>query len=170
MSWDHQILLFAAAHRSEGLDGFFRAMTWLGSLYVLTPLAVLIAALLLHLQKRWETLLLVVGLGGAALLVHLVKALLARPRPALVEPLIILPTDSSFPSAHTTQIVAFALCVALITRRTWPEWQFTTAMVAVALIAVVAASRVYLQVHYPSDVLGGIALGIAWIALAQKIL
>lgn len=170
MPWDHQILLFAATYRSEGLDCFFRGVTWLGSLYVLAPLAVLIATGLLALQKRWETGLLIVGLGGAALWVRLAKALLARPRPALAEPLVALPTDGSFPSGHTTQIVAFTLCVVLIIRRIWPEWQLAAVMVAVLLVVVVAASRVYLQVHFPSDVLGGIALGIAWVALVQKLL
>jgi undecaprenyl-diphosphatase len=170
MSWDNQILLFMAAHRSEALDYGFRGVTWLGSLYVLTPFAVLITTMLLYLQKRSEALLLVVGFGGAVLWVHLAKALLARPRPALVEPLIALPADGSFPSAHTTQIVAFALCVVLVIRRTLPEWQFAAVTVAAMLIAVVAASRVYLQVHYPSDVLGGIALGIGWVALTRKIL
>jgi len=170
MSWDNQILLFMAAHRSEGLDGGFRAVTWLGSLYVLAPLAALLVAGLLYFQKRWEALVLVVGFGGAALWVHLAKALLARPRPALVEPGIALPTDGSFPSAHTTQIVAFALCVVLIVRRLWPEWQLAALAVAALLIVIVAVSRVYLQVHYPSDVLGGFLLGIGWIALARKIL
>ena len=170
MSWDHQILLFMAAHRSEGLDAGFRAVTWLGSLYVLAPLAVLLVAALLYFQKRWEALLLVVGLGGAVLWGHLTKAILGRPRPALVEPVIVLPADGSFPSAHTTQIVAFALCVVLIVRRLWPEWQFAALAVAALLIVIVAVSRVYLQVHYPSDVLGGLLLGIGWIALARKIL
>ena len=170
MSWDNQILLFAAAHRSEVLDHFFRGMTWLGSLYMLAPLAVLLVTVLLYFQKRWEALLLVVGFGGAALLAHLAKALLARPRPDLVDPVIALPADGSFPSAHTAQIVAFALCAVLVVRRTLPEWQYAAGVVAVLLIAVVATSRVYLQVHYPSDVLGGIALGIGWIVLARKIL
>lgn len=170
MSWDDQILLFAAAHRSEGLDDVFRGMTWLGSLYVLGPLAIVIAAILLYFQRRWECVLLAVGFGGATLLAHLAKALLARPRPNLVEPVIALPTDGSFPSAHTAQIVAFALCAVLIIRRTLPDWQLVAAMVAVTLAAVVATSRVYLQVHYPSDVLGGIVLGIGWVALVRKIL
>jgi len=170
MSWDHQILLFMAAHRSEGLDSGFRAVTWLGSLYVLAPLAVLLVAVLLYLQKRWEAMMLVVGFGGAALWVHLAKAILARPRPALVEPVIALPADGSFPSAHTTQIVAFALCAVLIVRRLWPEWQFAALAVAALLIVIVAASRVYLQVHYPSDVMGGFLLRIGWIALTRKIL
>ncbi len=170
MSWDTQILLFAATLRSEGLDHFFRGVTWLGSLFVLTPMTVLISALLLHLQKRAEVLLLLVGFGGATLLVHLAKAVLNRPRPNLMEPLVVLPTDSSFPSAHTTHIVAFALCMVLMTRRLWPEWQATAMAVALILAVAVAASRIYLQVHFPSDVLAGIILGIGWVALAQKFL
>lgn len=170
MFWDHQILLFMAAHASEGLSYFFRGVTWLGSLYVLTPLFALIAAVLLYFQKQWEALLLAAGFGGATFLVYLAKALLDRPRPALVEPLIAMPADSSFPSAHTTQIVAFALCIVLIVRRIWPEWQFVAATVAVLLAVVVAVSRIYVQVHYPSDVLGGIALGTIWVALMKKII
>lgn len=169
MSWDQQILLFAAAHRSENLDAFFRGITWLGSLYVLAPLASLMAAGLLYLQKRWEAALLVVGLGGATLLVHAIKLLLARPRPAVAERLVALPWDSSFPSAHTMQIVAFTLGVAVVVRRLWPHWWAVAAVAAAALIVLVGASRVYLQVHYPSDVLAGIVLGSGWIALAQKL-
>jgi undecaprenyl-diphosphatase len=170
MSWDNQLLLFVAAQRTEGLDAFFRGVTWLGSLYVLVPLAAVGTTVLLSFQKRWDALLLAFGFGGAVLLVHLAKALLARPRPDLLEPLIAMPTGGSFPSAHTAQIVAFALCAVLILRRSFPEWQSAAMAVAAILIAVVAISRVYLQVHYPSDVLGGIAFGVAWIALVRTML
>jgi undecaprenyl-diphosphatase len=170
MYWDNQILLFAAMHRSDGLDGFFRALTWLGSLYLLAPLAVLIAAALLSLQRYREAGLLLIGLGGAALWVHIAKILFDRPRPDLVQPLIALPADASFPSAHTVQIVAFALCMVLIIRRTFPEWQLLAMVVAFVLAVVVGASRIYLQVHFPSDVLAGVALGIAWVALVHKAL
>jgi len=168
--WDNQLLLFAAAHRSAALDAFFRGVTWLGSLYVLTPLAVLVTTTLLY-GRRWrEILLLVVGFGGAVLWVHLAKALLNRPRPTLVEPLVALPADSSFPSAHTTQSAAFTLCVAFIIHRTIPEWQFLAGTIAVALVAAVAISRIYLRVHFPSDVLGGLVLGVVWVTLAHLLL
>ena len=170
MCWDNQVLLFAATHRSDGLDGFFRGATWLGSLYLLAPLAVLTAGVLLSLEKRLEAGLLLIGFGGATLWVHLAKILLARPRPDLVQPLIALPTGASFPSAHTMQIAAFALCMVLIIRRTLPEWQLAAMVVAFVLVVVVGTSRVYLQVHFPSDVLGGVALGIAWVAVVHKLL
>ena len=160
MSWDNQLLLFVAAQRTEGLDAFFRGVTWLGSLYVLVPLAAVGTTVLLSLQKRWDALLLVFGFGGAVLLVHLAKALLARPRPDLLEPLIAMPTGGSFPSAHTTQIVAFALCAVLILRRSFPEWQSCGHRRCRDCDCCRRDSRVYLQVHYPSDVLGGIVFGV----------
>jgi membrane-associated phospholipid phosphatase len=147
-SWDDQILLFAAAHRSDVLDSFFRAATWLGSLYILVPTAVLIAMVLLQVQKRWEAALLVIGFGAASLGVHLAKAFFGRPRPDLVDPLIPLPSGGSMPSAHTAQIVAFSWCMVLIIRRTLPEWQFHTIIIALVVSTVVAISRVYLQVHF----------------------
>ncbi len=170
MSWDNDILLFAAAHRSDALDAFFRAVTWLGSLYLLVPLTLFSSSLLWHVQKRWEAGLLVVGLGGAALLVHLIKLLFARPRPALGERLVPLPWDSSFPSAHTAQITAFALCAIFISYRLWPQGWTVVAVLAIAFILLVGASRIYLQVHYPSDVLAGIVLSGIWVALAQRML
>ena len=169
-SWDDQILLFAAAHRSDVLDDLFRGATWLGSLYVLAPTAVLVAIVLGRMHRQWEVALLTIGFGGASLLVHLAKAVLGRPRPDLVEPLVPLPSDGSFPSAHTTQFVAFALCMVLIIGRALPEWHFLTLVIALALAIVVGVSRVYLQVHFPSDVLAGAFFGIVWVALMQRVL
>ena len=67
-------------------------------------------------------------------------------------------------------MIKAALCMVLIIRRTLPEWQFAAMVVAFLLVVVVGASRVYLQVHFPSDVLGGVAFGIAWVALVYKVL
>ena len=170
MALDTQILLFAAAHRSQGLDQLFRGVTWLGSLYVLAPLALALSAVLAQLQKRWEAWFLVIGLSGATLLVHVLKLVLARPRPAVGERLVALPPDSSFPSAHTMQATAFMLCVLLVVYRIWPQWGTLTALVAALSILLVGASRIYLQVHYPSDVLAGLVLGGAWVLLVRKLL
>lgn len=169
MSWDDKILLFAASQRSAILDSFFRGVTWLGSLYVLTPMAVLLTASLLYVQRWREAGFLIVGFGGASLLVHLSKRLLDRPRPALNEPVIALPSDSSFPSAHTAQNTAFMICAALIIRAWWPEGGLGAWAVAIGSILAVGISRIYLQVHYPTDVLGGLALSLVWVALVKTL-
>jgi undecaprenyl-diphosphatase len=166
--WDTQILIFAATHRSEMFDHFFHWVTWFGSLYVLIPGALLAAATLLYYRHRAEVMLFLIGFGGAVLLAHLAKAILARPRPGIVAPLVDMPVSGSFPSAHTTQIVAFALCSILIIRRTLPEWQPLVTVMAALLVAAVGVSRVYLQIHFPSDVLGGLVIGIVWVMAVRK--
>lgn len=145
-------------------------MTWAGSLYVLLPVAMIIVAVLLWKRLRDEASLVALSLGGAVLTSHLIKAVLARPRPALFDPLIPIPTDGSFPSAHTAQIAAFTLCLFLIVRRIWPVWQLPAASLALVLVAAVAASRVYLQVHFPSDVLAGLILGTLCVIVAHHVI
>ena len=166
--FDTQMLIFAATHRSEMFDHFFYWVTWFGSLYVLIPSAVLAAAALLYHRHRAEVMLCLIGFGGAVLLAHLAKAILARPRPGIVAPLVDMPVSGSFPSAHTTQLVAFALCAMLIIRRILPEWQPLVTVIAVLLVTAVGVSRVYLQVHFPSDVLGGLVMGIGWVMTVRK--
>lgn len=162
--FDTWILWLMAAHRSEPCDYFFRYVTWVGSLVVLLPAAAMVTAALLYYRYREEAMLLMFGFGGATLLCHLAKAILARPRPTAFAPLVEMPTDGSFPSAHTTQIVAFSLCLMLIIRRILPEWQGLAAAIAFLLMTAVAVSRIYLQVHFPSDVFGGVVIGVLWVA------
>jgi undecaprenyl-diphosphatase len=107
----------------------------------------------------------VVAAGFSALLAlgiaHMVAELWARPRPYVAHPdaiLFIAPSsDSSFPSDHAT--AAFAIAVAILLRdRRWGA-------VALAFACVLAVGRVAMGVHYPSDVLGGLIIGSAWVVL-----
>jgi membrane-associated phospholipid phosphatase len=162
--WSHQI-------RTDLMDRFFSAVTWTGSLYVLLPLAVLLSLVLIKTGVASELTLLWVGFGGATASAYTLKALVQRPRPDLYPPLIPLPADSSFPSAHTTQILAFCLCVLLIAVRHHPSvhiWLLAAILAAVAIC--VGFSRVYLQVHYVSDVAAGALLAVVWVAGATLLL
>ena len=167
---DTALLSFAAAHRSEILDQLFRGITWLGSLYVLIPAGLGLISLLAYRRNRFEALLLGMGLCGAALMAHIIKRILARPRPALYPLLIELPVSDSFPSAHAAHATAFFLCLVLIVRRQAPEWAWWVACAALVVVACVAASRIYLQVHFPSDTLGGMVLGVLWVTALYKLM
>ncbi|MGH8563093.1 MAG: phosphatase PAP2 family protein [Gammaproteobacteria bacterium] len=169
-SIDTALLSFAAAHRSELLDQLFRGITWLGSLYVLIPAGIALASLLAHRRNRFEALLLGMGLGGAALMAYTIKRILMRPRPALYPLLIELPVSDSFPSAHVAHATAFFLCLVLIVRRQAPEWTGWVAFGTLVVVACVAASRIYLQVHFPSDTLGGMVLGVLWVSVVYKLM
>ena len=142
------------------VDSFFLAVTWLGSLRVLLPAALAVAALPVVGSRRYEFLLPLTSLGLSVVLVHLLKLLVRRPRPQVEQLLVSLPADWSFPSAHTAQAAAFFLVVAFIARRHLPPRPAAAAMVvALCTVVLVGWSRVHLQVHFLSDVLAGGLLG-----------
>lgn len=163
--WDRRLLAWFAGQRTPMLDSFFAGMTWLGSFYLLAP-AVLAATLVMARRgltpSAW---VLAAGFYGAALFTFLLKRLLGRARPDTGDPaLVALPADAAFPSGHTTQAVAVALCLWWLARRHRPRWQWPIGSLLGSLALLVANSRIYLQVHWPSDVTGGALLAIAWCA------
>ena len=146
--------------RRPWLDTFMAASTWLGSIAVLAPCAAALAWLRWRAGRRGDALLLVAGLGGAGLVAHAAKLVVARPRPDLHEALVAMPSDLAYPSAHTMQVTAFALAWLLASRTR------SRAAIVAALLAIlaVAVSRLYLQVHFPSDVIVAAIAGAAWVA------
>jgi undecaprenyl-diphosphatase len=162
--FDRALLTFAAQLQSETLDGFFRVVTRAGSFYILAPVAVIMVSILLWRRKRTSALLLGFGFGGAALISLITKYLLARERPQLFPHLVDTTLTPAFPSGHTTQITAFCIAAFLLVRHLAPRWQVAMSAVSALIILLVAGSRIYLQVHYPSDVLAGLVLGVTWVA------
>lgn len=160
---DTSALALADATRSPLLDTFFGTITWLGSLMVLAPAAVLIAGWLAATRRPCAAVTFVpLAAGGAALLAHLGKWIVARPRPDLHAGLIVMPVEPSYPSAHAMQVVAFWLAVSLVWRpRTIAARWLGAALVSAVTLAVLA-SRVYLQVHFPSDVAFGAITAACW--------
>jgi membrane protein DedA with SNARE-associated domain/membrane-associated phospholipid phosphatase len=158
---------YDVAHDIEAnwLTDVGKAFTTLGSGWVTYPLATLVAVFLAVRRKWMEFWALVIGTALIAVLVPEIKALTDRPRPpgALIDV-----GGSAFPSGHAAQAtiyswlaVTFALRVVPgITRRT------LVIVVGIAITALVGLSRVYLSVHWLSDVSSGWALGISCYALA----
>ncbi len=157
---DRQLLDVLHTIQHPALDMFFVAVTWLGSIFVLLPVTLALTWRLLQHGNTAAAAMLPLAVGGAWLLAHAGKWLVERPRPALHAPLASMPTDMSFPSAHTMQIAAFALAwmVAPGVQREWHSL-----LAATLLIVLVALSRLYLQVHFPSDVLFGLIATTGWV-------
>lgn len=164
-SLDCQILGLSHRFKSIQLDHFFSVITWGGSLYLLMPVTLLIIGLLAKQGRIGGGLFLALSLAGVALLCRLAKLWFARPRPDLFPVDGDIPLDPSYPSAHTAQIVTFVLALGWIAK---PEKigliYFLLMGGLVMLMSAVILSRIYLQVHYPSDVLGGILLAALWTA------
>lgn len=159
LPWDTASLVALDAARTPWLDSFFLAITWLGSLWVLLPLSLLLA-LLLGQQARWRepwrALYLPTALLVASSTTWLLKPLLGRERPQLFDSLIMLPADLSFPSGHATHASVFFIGLWLLLPA---HLRLLGLLPAIGVIGLVALSRLYLQVHWLSDVIVGSVLG-----------
>jgi undecaprenyl-diphosphatase len=118
--------------------------------------------LMLNRQRYAATLLLVATLGGLALNVVL-KLHYHRPRPH-VFPWLTDVISSSFPSGHAMNgVIVYGTIAYLAARQLQQRWAHITVMLlATVIAAAISLSRIYLGVHYPSDVLGGAIIGTAW--------
>lgn len=157
---DVQVLQAIALHRSSALTSVAQIVSDAGSFALLAPLS--IAFVLLRRWKRpADDIALVVIAAGSAALPSVVKLIVARPRPT-IEHLSHL-TSLSFPSEHTTQAAAIYLTIAILLSRDLNRgWRELVVVLAVLIALAVAWSRVYLGVHFPTDVIAGLLLGWSW--------
>jgi undecaprenyl-diphosphatase len=153
-----------------GIDPVFtrnaRFLTRLGSWTVLVPVTV-IAAIFLAYRRRIRAALLLIMVFGGRLLVELQKVIVDRPRPG-VSPHLEAVHSMSFPSGHSANAMITYLAIAMLL----PVPQRMRAIlvgIALAVALQVGWSRVALGVHWPSDVLGGWAFGLFWIALCMRL-
>ena len=161
--FDLQALQAIAGHRDATLTTIAGIVTDAGSFALLAPLS--IAFLLLRRWKRpSDDIALLVIAAGSAALPSVVKLIVARPRPTL-EHLAHL-TTLSFPSEHTTQAAAVYLTIAIMLSKGLNRgWRELVVVVGLLIALAVAWSRVYLGVHFPTDVIAGLLLGWSWALL-----
>ena len=160
-AWELRILEWFAEQRHPALDALFVTVTWLGSLWLLLPLALALVAVQVANGHGAKAVRFAAAFGGAVALAYAAKSLVARARPSVLEPLVAMPGDSSFPSGHAMQITAFALAAILTLAQ--PTQRGRWLGLALIAIVLVGASRLYLQVHFPSDVLAGTAAAALWV-------
>ncbi len=156
---DHAGLGLAHDLRGAKLDRWMPALTWLGSLAVLLPVTALATLVLWRGRHRREARFLVLALLGASVLSHLTKLMVMRPRPDLFPVWIDMPADWSYPSAHAMQITGLAVAVVFVAARRRALWVLPLG----SAVLLVGLSRIYLQVHFPSDVLVGTLAAALWV-------
>lgn len=161
---DRQILGWCAASRTGARDQFFMLVSWAGSSFFLLPLILAQSVMFLLRKHAREALFVTCSCVGAGALNHAMKQLIARPRPDLFPAVIDMPSGFSFPSSHAVQITACVLTQLLLLKLpTQVRYVSTSHGIAGLLILVVCFSRVYLQVHYPSDVAAGFLTALFWV-------
>ena len=168
---DIHIAQWLHAHGSPGLTQCLLIVTHLHDPLVISPVAALITVILFW-KKRWcAGLAVIFAVQGGMLLNLLVKQQFHRARPSFENPLITL-TTYSFPSGHVVASTVFygALAALLISRTCSPGRTFYFFMMALAMIVLVAFSRLYLGAHYLSDVLAAFLEAVAWLALCLTVI
>ena len=155
---DAAVLWFVREHVPAALRDLFAVLTLTGSAAFLLPASLVAVLALLLARRRFEARLLGASMLAAPLLVFTLKTMVGRERPLLWE------TQgywgSSFPSGHTLGTAAFATAAALCLARIWPRSAPLAITCAVLWAGLVALSRLVLGVHWPSDVLAALCLGV----------
>jgi undecaprenyl-diphosphatase len=157
---DAAVLCWLYEQRHPQLTRVMRAATALGDGWVLTAITLAAAALLWQPRRAAATYLLCAGAGIGALS-PLLKALFHRARPDVALRLAAA-GNYSFPSGHSLGSAAVYGALALVVAVCFPRLRLPALLTCVALVCVIGLSRLYLHVHYPSDVLAGWALGGVW--------
>jgi undecaprenyl-diphosphatase len=169
LTWDEPIQRWVEAHRTPGLDTFFLTVSRLGSTVVVLAIGGLASAVTWRRCRAVGVALLVATLSRP-LLEFTIKALVDRQRPDLHR--LVTGTGPSFPSGHVMAAVALwglmPLVVSLYTRRRALWWASVAA--AATLVTLIAASRVYLGVHWFSDVTAGLVVGTFFLAGIETVL
>jgi undecaprenyl-diphosphatase len=161
---DSSVAEWANRHGSAWSHDALTLVTRLGEAWVIVPVTILVAVVeLIRTRNRWVVPFLLIVTLGNNVLTDAVKQLIDRARPTIEA--VAATLGPSFPSGHTSAAASSWAAFALVAgrwwgRRAWPA----LAGAAVGIAVAVALSRVFLDVHWLTDVLGGLALGWAWFA------
>lgn len=159
----------AAAHRTPLGVMFAFLGTDLGSTGTIVALSIVIAFYLAFKHRRL-LLPFLVTIFGSFFSFEFLKDLVARPRPPVALELY-QPPLYSFPSAHATMAIAFyGFAAYFLARKQKPVIRYGLYLSAILLVLFIGASRVYLGVHYPSDVLAGYVLGALWLWIGVRMI
>lgn len=166
--YDAQLTALVLSSRTPDLTRLFWVATILADPRVIVPLAFALVLLLLAWGRRSEAVMVVLTLLGGAMLQHVLKMVFDRQRPPTGMALIGEPLSASFPSGHAFGSLMFAgLLTFVLWRTSRGAWARLTTLFAVGLVALaVGASRVYLGVHWVSDVIASWSLAMTVLSAA----
>lgn len=156
LNFDYKIINSVSYIINTYYTSFFRALTNFGDFYI--PIMVIVCILIFIKNKKYFYII-TSGYAFAGLIVFISKTIIQRPRP--LEALIEIPKSFSFPSGHTlTSIVFYITLWYLLTYKSAKKTKIITFILTVLIVILIGMSRIYLGVHYFSDVIGGIILAL----------
>lgn len=170
-AFDANTFAFIDAHVSNINTEVMEFFTFLGTHTFLIPANLLLIAWFFFIQKkRWWSIKIPVVALSSLLLMFLLKLIFERPRPS--DPLLAQAAGFSFPSGHALMSVTFyGLLLYIIFKNVKSTvWRWCVSIFFIFLILMIGFSRIYLRVHYASDVIAGFLVGIIWLILSLWIL
>jgi undecaprenyl-diphosphatase len=155
---------------SNGLTDVMKFFSFIGSGRIVAVLAIVVIPILVLLKHRLEIIIFIVTVSGSAVLNTKLKLLFERTRP-IIHP-IIAQTGYSFPSGHAMSAFTF---YGIVTFLLWRKissraGRFLLIGFSLFMIFIIGLSRVYLGVHYPSDVFGGYLASCTWLTVMVGVL
>jgi undecaprenyl-diphosphatase len=162
---DERIIRFFVDHRTAWLTTVAKIVTQLAGGLIVTPIVIVTVALLVRVRHRRAALVVALSGIGTVALVQATKHFVGRARPPIADRLVSA-QGLSFPSGHSAQSVACYGALAWLACELGRRRRVRVLSVVAAALTVVGVglSRVYLGVHWPSDVLSGWLLGLGWLA------
>jgi membrane-associated phospholipid phosphatase len=161
--FDSPLLLALHRHATPALDRLAVFFTIVGNTGPMIAAGVLTTVALAYLGRRRDAWLFALGVGGSMLLTQVIKHVATRPRPALWVSL--RPEHTfSFPSGHAMDTAALAAALFFVLPRHQRAW-----VLAPLFALSVGWARMYLGVHFPSDVLAGLSSAVGWVLLVQLV-
>jgi undecaprenyl-diphosphatase len=170
-NFDYRVFEFLKPHVSDRNNAIVLFFTFLGTHMFLIPANILLIIYFLFIKKhRWYSIKIPVIALSSMGLMFLLKAIFGRSRPDI--PLLREAHGLSFPSGHAFMSVTFyGLLIYIVwetVTRVWLKW--TLVSLLILLILIIGFTRIYLRVHYPSDVFAGFATGFIWLVISVQII
>ena len=167
LAFDTHILETINTTASPAWDAFYVGVTQLGSVFGIIALTLIGLAVLITKRKYKDATILAASIAGAAAINLVLKALIARARPDLWERLI-TETSYSFPSGHAMLSSMLAFAVIAIAWRT--RYRVIATIAALLFMVLVSFSRLYLGVHYPTDIVAGWLVSVSWLLVVLAVI
>ncbi|GAA3517036.1 phosphatase PAP2 family protein [Dietzia aurantiaca] len=167
LPYDRSIMVWLNERASPVVTTTMMAATELGGLVVVPIIAVVWAGLLWWGGRRRDAALLGAAVIGSTLLNTALKAVFQRDRPDFWEHLVV-EHSYSFPSGHAMASMSLAASLVVIAWST--RWRWAAIDVGAVYVLVVGLSRIYLGVHFPSDILAGWCVAVLWVTVVVTVL
>lgn len=162
--FDHTVTSFIMAVKSPQMTEIMKLITAMGSSLILIGIALLAGWYLIKIKKQsWDATMLITALAGSSIMDTILKLAFHRNRPDLMD--LVQVSGFSFPSGHAMNSFVF---YGMLTYLVWINFKpgkaiYLTSFIFILLILLIGISRVYLGVHYPSDIVAGYAAGGIWL-------